>query len=181
MATQGHLLEMIYDQVFGEVAFPRASLNYNRYFLIRERPDQTGRHTLASSWKFGISGEDTPIFENYYAGGYNTLRGFRFRGASPVENGVQVGGRVMLLGSLEYVFPLTADEMLRGVAFVDYGTIEQDLSIKSENIRVAPGLGLRIAVPALGPAPLAFDFAVPVNKADGDQTQIFSFFMGLTR
>ncbi len=181
MSTQGHLLELIYDQVFGEFNFPRVAVNYNRYFLIRERPDQTGRQTLASTWKFGYSGADTPIFENYFAGGYNTLRGFRFRGASPVVNTVQVGGRFMFLGSLEYVFPLTADEMLRGVAFVDYGTVEQDVTLKSSDFRVAPGFGLRIAVPALGPAPLAFDFAVPVNKADGDQTQIFSFFMGLTR
>jgi outer membrane protein insertion porin family len=181
MSTQGHLLELIYDQVFGEFDYPRAMVNYNRYFLVTQRPDESGRHTLASSWKFGFSGADTPLFENFFAGGYSTMRGFRFRGASPVDNDVQVGGRFMFLGSLEYVFPLTADEMLRGVAFVDYGTIEQDISLKSKNFRVAPGLGLRIAIPALGPAPLAFDFAVPVNKADTDQTQIFSFFMGFTR
>ncbi len=181
MSTQGHLLELIYDQVFGEYDYPRGMINYNRYFLVTQRPDESGRHTLASSWKLGFSGADTPLFENFFAGGYSTLRGFRFRGASPVDNGVQVGGRFMFLGSLEYVFPITADEMLKGVAFVDYGTIEQDISLKSKNFRVAPGLGLRIAIPALGPAPLAFDFAVPVKKADGDQTQVFSFFMGLTR
>jgi outer membrane protein insertion porin family len=181
MSSEGHLLEMIYDQVFGEYDYPRGLINYNRYFLVRERPDQTGRHTLASTWKFGFSGSDTPIFENFYAGGYSTLRGFRFRGASPKVDDVQVGGRFMFLGSLEYVFPLTADEMLRGVAFCDYGTIEQDFTIKGENFRVAPGLGLRVAVPALGPAPLAFDFAYPVQKADGDETQVFSFFMGFTR
>lgn len=181
MSSEGHLLELIYDQVFGEYDYPRGLINYNRYFLVHERPDQTGRHTLASTWKFGFSGSETPIFENFFAGGYSTLRGFRFRGASPTVNDVQVGGRFMALGSLEYVFPLTADEMLRGVAFVDYGTIEQDFTIKGKNIRVAPGLGLRIAVPALGPAPLAFDFAAPIQKADGDQTQVFSFFMGFTR
>lgn len=181
MSTEGHLLELIYDQVFGEYDYPRGLINYNRYFLVRERPDQTGRHTLASTWKLGFSGADTPIFENFFAGGYSTLRGFRFRGASPKVDDVQVGGQFMFLGSLEYVFPLTADEMLRGVAFVDYGTIEQDFTIKSENIRVAPGLGLRVAIPALGPAPLAFDFAYPVTKADGDETQVFSFFMGFTR
>jgi outer membrane protein insertion porin family len=181
MSSEGHLLELIYDQVFGEYDYPRGLINYNRYFLVRERPDQTGRHTLASTWKLGFSGSDTPIFENFYAGGYSTLRGFRFRGASPMVDDVQVGGRFMFLGSLEYVFPLTADEMLRGVAFCDYGTIEQDFTIKGENIRVAPGMGLRVAIPALGPAPLAFDFAYPVQKADGDQTQVFSFFMGFTR
>jgi len=181
MSTEGALLELIFDQVFGEYDFSRGNVNYSRYFLMRERADGGGRHTLASTWRFGVTGSQTPIFENFYAGGYSTLRGFSFRGASPTVNNVQVGGELMFLGSLEYLFPLTADEMLRGVAFVDYGTVEQDLTISSENFRVAPGLGLRVSVPALGPAPLAFDFAYPINHADTDDRQVFSFFMGFTR
>jgi outer membrane protein insertion porin family len=181
MSTEGALLELIFDQVFGEYDFSRGNVNYSRYFLMRERADGGGRHTLASTWRFGVTGSQTPIFENFYAGGYSTLRGFSFRGASPTVDNVQVGGELMFLGSLEYLFPLTADEMLRGVAFVDYGTVEQDLTISSENFRVAPGLGLRVSVPALGPAPLAFDFAYPLNHADTDDRQVFSFFMGFTR
>lgn len=181
MSTEGSLLELIFDQVFGEYDFSRGNVNYSRYFLLRERADGGGRHTLASTWRFGVTGSQTPVFENFFAGGYSTLRGFSFRGAGPVVSDVQVGGELMFLGSLEYLFPLTADEMLRGVAFVDYGTVEQDLTMRSENFRVAPGLGIRVSVPALGPAPLAFDFAYPINHADTDDRQIFSFFMGLTR
>ena len=181
MATQGALLELIFDQVFGEYDFSRGAVNYSRYFQVRERPDGTGRHVIATTLKLGVTGSQTPIFENYFAGGYSTLRGFSFRGASPVEGDVQVGGELSLLGSVEYVFPMTADDMLRGVAFLDYGTVERDLEINSENFRVSPGLGLRISVPALGPAPLAFDFAYPINHADTDDRQIFSFFMGFTR
>ncbi len=181
MSTEGGLLELTFDQVFGEYDYSRGNINYSRYFLVRERPDGTGRHTVASTLRVGVTGSQTPIFENYFAGGYSTLRGFRFRGASPKVSDVQVGGELLLLGSLEYVFPLTADEMLRGVAFVDYGTVERDIEINSENFRVSPGLGLRVTVPALGPAPLAFDFAYPVNYADTDDRQVFSFFMGFTR
>ncbi len=181
LPTRGGLLEVDFDQVFGEYDFSRGGVNYSRYFLVRERPDGTGRHTIATSLRVGITGSQTPIFENYFAGGYSTLRGFSFRGASPVVNDVQVGGEFQLLGSLEYMMPLTADEMLRGVAFVDYGTTEENIEINSENFRVAPGLGLRISVPALGPAPLAFDFAAPLNYADTDDRQVLSFFMGFTR
>ena len=40
-----------------------------------------------------------------------------------------------------------------------------DIEIDSkDNFRVAPGLGVRVAIPMLGPAPLAFDFAVPGRK-----------------
>ncbi len=181
LPTEGHFLELIYDQVFGSFDYPRGQINYSKYFLIRERADGGGRHTLTSSWKFGFSGEDTPLFENFFAGGFTTMRGFSFRGASPVEGGVQVGGRFMFLGSLEYMFPLTADDMLRMVAFVDYGTIENNIEVNSENFRVAPGLGFRIAVPALGPGPLAFDFAYPVSHAETDDRQVFSFSVGITR
>jgi outer membrane protein insertion porin family len=181
LATEGSLLQLIYDQAFGKFDYPQGQINYSRYFRVRERADGMGRHVLASTWKVGISGTQTPIFENFFAGGFSSMRGFRFRGASPVEDGVQVGGRFMFLGSLEYMMPLTADEMLRGVAFVDYGTVEQTVTMNQKNFRVAPGLGIRIAVPVLGPAPLAFDFSVPVAQADGDQRQLMSFYMGFTR
>ncbi len=181
MPTEGHFLELVYDQVFGTFDYPRGLINYSKYFLVRERPDGTGRHTLTSAWRFGFSGKETPIFENFYAGGFTTLRGFRFRGAGPVDGGVQVGGRFMFLGSLEYQFPLTADDMLKMVTFVDYGTIEREIELNSRNFRVAPGIGLRVFVPALGPGPLAFDFAYPVNKAPGDESQVFSFSVGITR
>jgi outer membrane protein insertion porin family len=129
----------------------------------------------------GFSGAQTPIYENFFAGGYTTLRGFRFRGAGPVEQDVQVGGQFMFLGTLEYMFPLSADDMIRMVAFVDYGTVEQDIEVNWEDFRIAPGLGFRVAVPAMGPAPLAFDFAVPVQYAEEDQRQTFSFSVGITR
>ena len=181
LPTQGHHLEVILDQVFGEFVFPRAQVNFSRYFLVRERADGGGRQTLSTSYKLGFLGSEAPIFENFFAGGFSTLRGFRFRGASPVVNGVQVGGRFQFLGSLEYMFPLTADDALRAVTFVDYGITEQNIDFNFDNFRVAPGFGLRVAVPALGPSPLAFDFSFPVNSVDTDQRQVFSFNVSGTR
>jgi outer membrane protein insertion porin family len=180
--TEGHLFEVSYEQVFGSFDYPRAEFDYRQYFLIRERPDGSGRHTLGYAFKAGFSGSQTPIFERFFAGGFSTMRGFDFRGASPVGAGnVTVGGDFRFLGSVEYIFPLTADDMMRGVVFCDYGTVEQDITINSDNYRVAPGAGLRISVPALGPAPLALDFAFPLAKAATDDTQVFSFFFGFGR
>ena len=157
--TEGHFIELSYEQVFGDFDYPRGDVDYRQYFLVRERPDGSGRHTLSFQFRVGFTGSQTPVFENYFAGGFSTLRGFDFRGASPINNGVVVGGEFRFLGSVEYLFPLTADDMVKGVFFCDYGTVEEEIAMSAENFRVAPGFGLRISIPALGPAPLAFDFA----------------------
>jgi outer membrane protein insertion porin family len=157
---------------------------------MRQRPDGSGRHVLSFYNQFGITGDDTPIYERFYAGGFSTLRGFQFRGASPVELAgsatnpdatIQVGGNFQNLSSLEYMFPLTADDMLRAVVFCDFGTVEQDVRIDWNDFRVAPGMGLRISLPAMGPAPIAIDFAVPVAYADTDERQLVQFFVGYSR
>jgi outer membrane protein insertion porin family len=49
------------------------------------------------------------------------------------------------------------------------------------DFRVAPGLGLRVTVPAMGPAPIALDFAFPVSEAPFDDEQVFSFSLGFSR
>ena len=180
LATEGSFLSATYTQGFGDFDYPRGDLEYRRYRLMYERPDGSGRHTVSFGTKLGFSGSQTPIYENYFAGGFSTLRGYEFRGAAPSENGVRVGGEFQWLNTLEYVFPITPDDMVKGVAFCDFGTVEENIEINSENFRVAPGVGLRIHMPALGiGAPLAFDFAFPVNSAENDDERTFSFYLGI--
>ena len=181
MPTQGHRIMMAYEQAFGTFSFPRGELEASQYFLLRERADGTGRHTLALITMLGFTGSDTPVFENFFAGGYGTLRGFFFRGASPVDMGTIVGGRFQWINTVEYMFPIKADDAIKGVLFCDFGTVEPVTQIKWDDYRVAPGIGLRLAIPMMGPAPIALDFAVPVNKAPTDREQIFNFSVGLAR
>ena len=54
----------------------------------------------------------------------------------------------------------------------------EDFVLECEGLkdyRVSVGVGLRLYLAALGPAPLAFDFGFPIVKQETDQTQIFSF------
>ena len=150
-------------------------------WLIRERPDHSGRHVLSAAVNIGYSGTQTPIYERFYAGGFSTLRGFDFRGAQPIDiaTGTELGGDFQWLNSIQYLFPITADDMLHGVVFCDYGTVEKTVTIN--DFRVAPGVGLRVTVPAMGPAPIALDFAWAVNHADYDDREVFSFSMGFNR
>ena len=191
LPTQGHLATFEFEQVIGTFVYPRGILEGRQYFLLNERPDGSGRHVLSIGSVLGMSGSNTPAYDNFFAGGYNTIRGFVFRGASPrqtpagasptdaSQNSAIIGGPFEWLNTVEYMFPITADDSLRGVVFTDFGTVESNVSIN--NMRVAPGVGLRITLPAMGPAPIALDFAFPVAYAPYDSKQLFSFFVGFAR
>jgi outer membrane protein insertion porin family len=187
LATEGHLIEASVEQVLGSFQYPRAELDVRKYFTLFERPDGSGRQVLSLAARAGYTGDNTPIYDRFYAGGFSTIRGFQFRGASPREIGpstgadIVVGGDFQVLASAEYLFPITADDMLRGVVFCDTGTVEPRLNDWNNKYRVAPGFGLRIVVPAMGPAPIALDFAFPVSWQPGDRHEMFSFFMGFGR
>jgi outer membrane protein insertion porin family len=188
LPTQGHLVDVQLEQVVGTWIYPRASVDVRKHFTLYERPDQSGRHVLSLSGRAEYTGPNTPIYENVFYGGFSSLRGFSFRGVSPmffsqnpVWQNVSVGGQFGMLASAEYMFPITADDMLRGVVFCDTGTVEPTINNWSDQYRVAPGFGLRITVPAMGPAPIALDFAFPVLSNPGDVREMFSFFVGFGR
>ena len=75
-----------------------------------------------------------------------------------------------MLGSVEYQFPLTANDQFQMVVFTDTGTVENNYTIT--DYRVSVGTGLRVTVPALGPLPLAFDIAFPVVKGPDDRERL---------
>jgi outer membrane protein insertion porin family len=75
--------------------------------------------------------------------------------------------------------PVTASDSVRAVVFSDFGTVDTTASF--DDFRVTAGFGVRLTIPAMGPAPLAFDFAFPIMDEDEDNNRIFSFYIGLTR
>lgn len=183
LPTSGYYFEGSGEFVTGSFDYPRVEADFRKYWLLSERPDHSGRHVISYATNVGWMGDDAPVYDRFYAGGFSTLRGFDFRGASPLTNvggrWVETGGTFQWLNSLQYLFPITADDMLHGVVFCDFGTVEPEAQI--EDFRVAPGLGLRVTVPAMGPAPIALDFAFPVSEAPFDDEQVFSFSMGFSR
>ena len=181
LPTEGHYIDFGVEQVVGSFQYPRGDVEIRKYFTLHQRADGSGRHVLSVGVSFAVTGKDTPIYDHYFAGGFSTLRGFDYREAGPHIAGVSVGGHTQLLTSAQYMFPVTADDMLRLVLFCDAGTVEEDYTLRDENFRVALGFGLRVLVPAMGPAPLAFDFAWPVSKGPDDVTEVFSFFIGIGR
>ncbi len=178
-ATTGNFLEIAYEQGLGDFTYPIVTIEDSQYWTIYERPDGSGRHVLVLRGIVGWAGDDTPLFDRFYAGGFRTLRGFRFRGVGPRVNGFNVGGTFEALGSLEYQVPLLANDMIYAIAFTDFGTVDSDVTL--ENFRVSAGFGLRINVPMLGPAPIALDWGFPIVKEDGDRRRTFFFGIAFSR
>ena len=182
MPTEGHLLSAGVEQVLGDYQFVRGNVDARKYFMLRERPDRSGRWVLGLRSSLGITERDTPIFERFFGGGFTNLRGFEFRGISPRNSrGYVLGGNMEFYNSAELVFPLTADDMIRGSIFVDTGTVEKSFTKWEEEYRVTLGFGLRLTIPMMGPVPIALDFGFPIRSSKYDDEQIFSFGMSLMR
>jgi outer membrane protein insertion porin family len=177
--TEGSVFNITFEQVFGDYTFPKVIVEGNKFWTMYERPDHSGRHVLAARSLVGWSGSHTPFFERFYAGGFQSMRGFEFRGVAPSIDGFKVGGDFMFLNSLEYQIPILANDNLYGVFFIDSGTVESTPEIK--DYRVTAGAGLRIVVPMLGQVPIALDFGFPIVKGPDDRQQVFSFWVGFFR
>lgn len=157
--------------------------------LLRTRDGRN--HTLAFGARVGgvdaLGGSpQVPVFERFYAGGRNSVRGFSYRGLSPEQAGTEVGGEFSFVGNVDNLFPIWQTmvqgrpyEMLRGVLFCDVGQVAYGLDdILTTRVRAAVGFGFRVRIPGLGGIPIALDFGFPVSKHENDDTQLFSFNIG---
>jgi outer membrane protein assembly complex protein YaeT len=178
--TDGSLFNISYEEVTGDHTYPLVNADFSKYWSVWERADNSGRHVLAFRSQFGWAGDNTPVYDRYYAGGFQSMRGFEFRGVGPEIDGYKVGGDFMFLNSLEYQIPIKADDSIFVVAFVDSGTVESRIN-EWTDYRVSAGVGVRFVVPILGPVPIALDFGIPIVKAPQDNGQVFSFWLGFYR
>lgn len=185
--TRGTRTEIAIEQI-GLIGgdFNYTSLNAEHTFFLPVIEDVLGRTTVLSvktraGW-VPQEGE-VPIYERFFLGG-RTFRGFDFRGIGPV--GVRndtgelgddiVGGQWLFFFGTQIERPVFQD-FVSLVAFIDSGTIEEDVDFS--NYRVSAGFGIRLYIPQLGQAPLAFDFGFPLLEEETDETQLFSFSLAL--
>jgi outer membrane protein assembly complex protein YaeT len=172
----GGIIDASVETDFGNYIYQLANITASRYFTLWERPDGSGKQVVALKSQVSWASNDTPVFDRYYAGGYGTIRGFQFRGVGPNVSNYEVGGDFMWLNSIEYQVPVLANDQLYFVAFVDSGTVES--SVEIHNYRVSCGVGMRLAIPMLGPMPLALDVGVPLVRGPNDHIEYIAFSVG---
>jgi outer membrane protein insertion porin family len=182
MPTEGSRTQFTIDQFgipSGDYTFTKSYLTNTSYFAVRR--DFLNRvSALRLDSRIGyIFGGTAPTFEKFYLGG-RTFRGFDYRSISPkgtprVAGGdpnVAIGGNWQFFLGAQYEFPLV-DRFLSMVVFCDSGTILESPGF--DEYRVSIGGGIRMHIPQLGQAPLAFDFGFPVIKEETDKKKMFSF------
>ncbi len=176
--TSGSVLDLNVEQVLGDYNYPLATAEYTHFWNTYSRLDGSGKHVLAFRSQASFAGNNAPVYERFYAGGFRSMRGFEFRGVGPHVAGFNVGGDFAFLNSVEYQIPIVPSDSLYFVAFVDSGTVERSVALR--DYRVTAGVGLRISMPQLlGPVPLAIDFGFPLKEGPGDKRQVFSFWIGV--
>ncbi len=128
----------------------------------------------------GFAGtDDAPLFERYFLGGGDTLRGFSYRDVSPLDSsGKPMGGQTMFVATFEVTHPIW--RFIRGAAFIDIGNSWED-AYSFGKINMGAGYGLRIQLPMIN-APIKLDLAYPViNNQDNVSNKLrFHFNMGFT-
>jgi outer membrane protein insertion porin family len=123
--------------------------------------------------------DELPFFENFYAGGPRSVRGYEDNTLGPEDSaGDPIGANLMVQGNIELIFPvpfLKENRSVRLSAFADIGNVYEDADFDAGELRYSTGVSL-IWISPLGP--LSFSLAYPINDQDGDDTQPFQFSIG---
>ena len=128
----------------------------------------------------GLGGRPVPFFKAYYAGGPDSVRGYRAFSLGPRDlEGNSTGGNTKVIGAAEFLFPMpgaTAEQSLRLGAFIDFGQVyAPDTKVRLGDLRYSGGFALQWLSPF---GPLRLSVANPLNRKDGDQVQRLQFTFG---
>ncbi len=134
---------------------------------------------LAAGYVQRNSGGKLPVYEKYYLGGINTIRGFDLGRISPKDplTGERVGGDKMWYTNLEYIFPLIADAGLKGVLFFDAGNVYgvgKGWQFRKW-VRASTGVGFRWLSPM---GPLRLEWGYNLDPEDDEDQSNWDFTIG---
>lgn len=187
-------LSLNFTGIGGNTKYVRAVASYGRYipagfwnstFFLRA--------TAGTIRQWG--GEKIPVYERFYVGGLNTVRGFKYGEAGPrdiaigcttrIDNGKVVcdqlypyegdyiGGLNQFFINAEWIFPIYKPAGIKGVVFFDYGGAFDKFS--TNMLRPAAGLGIRWLSP-MGLIRLELGFNLSPKK--GERASVFDFNVG---
>ena len=185
-----------------EASIPDSDLEYYRLTYLAALYYPLGkRYTLKVKGELGYGDgygdtADLPFYKNFFAGGSNTVRGYRSRTLGPVDIGgpdptLPIGGNARVLGNIEFLFPVpgtaTDNKSMRFSVFVDAGMVypkndifdggelRYDGKVDLGELRYSAGLAFNWYSPV---GPLSISFAKALNDEPTDDTETIQFTLG---
>lgn len=168
-----------------EIALPGSGLEYYklRYRGLEYVPLFAGFKLLfKGEVGYGDAYGDTtalPFFENFYAGGPESIRGFRSNSLGPRSIDRPLGGAFKTVANVELILPLPGTEenrSLRVSTFFDIGNVFADTGdFDTGELRRSVGVSVLWYTPL---APMTFSLGKALNAREGDRTETFQFTLG---
>lgn len=152
-------------------------------------PDLLLRARAVLGYLDPIGDQVLPVSERFFLGGFDTLRGYRFRSISPTiilvdeagaEEVIDIGGTAQALFGIELEIPVVARFRLNSVVFIDAGNTflagePSDPSLPL-GLFYSTGFGVRWYSPA---GVLRLELAFPLSPRPGDPPVVLEFGAGV--
>ncbi len=176
VTNSGSLMRLSSEVAQGDLEYVRLRYQQQYYQPV------TRRLTLLLTTEIGLAGglggRPLPFFKNFYAGGPDTVRGYRPFSLGPRDElGNTLGGNREFTASAQMLFPLPGaahDPSVRLAWFVDGGNVfAQGYALN--DLRYSTGIALLWSSPF---GPLRLSIAQPLNAKDTDQIQRLQFTFG---
>ena len=164
----------------GDAEFTKLEGSTSWYFPM---PLKTIFHVKGAAGQvFENKTDKLPVYERFYLGGINSIRGFKYAKVSPIDSdsGERIGGDKMWYTNTEIVFPLLETQGLMGVLFYDAGQVlndNEDWSTISEDIQQGAGVEVRWLSP-MGPLRLVWGYNL--DPAEDEDKSVWDFSVGGT-
>ena len=135
---------------------------------------------LSAGQVFENETDKLPVYERFYLGGLNSVRGFKYAKISPIDEatGDRIGGDKMWYTNAELVLPLLETQGVMGVVFFDSGQVlndDEDWGQVSDSIKKSSGIEVRWLSP-MGPLRLVWGYNL--DAKDGEDDSVWDFSVG---
>jgi outer membrane protein insertion porin family len=106
--------------------------------------------------------ERVPIYERFYIGGADSVRGYPYRDIGPKDDHDQpIGGEVRLLANIEHIIPVMKD--LKAAVFYDVGNVWSSTDdFDLGDLYSGVGVGIRLRTP-IGPLRLDYGYGIDID------------------
>lgn len=162
----------------GDKDFLKLSSRASAYFNYQEKLVLELKGRLG--WVDGYDDtESVPIYERFFTGGTNTVRGYKERSIGPRDANTAdpIGGESMLVGNIELTYPVFKN--FKVAAFYDVGNVWADSDdIGSGDFKSGIGVGIRVNTPI---GPIKVDFGYPLDEAHPGDEKKGRFHFSMTR